>query len=123
MSQNRSKIIVTTSFDSAHSVFENMLTSEPLHGHSWNVIACWEMSPGAGQSTPVECGLVLERAVKNLDHSDLNKNPLLENIAPTAEHLAVFLFDTLRDSIDYSTLMYIKIEEEPGSWASYYGSN
>lgn len=96
---------------------------EPPHGHDWTVIAVF-----AGDRVDQIGVLVdfvaakrrLETVIGELHHTDLNDNPYMLGLNPSAEHVAKVIFDAMReDDALGGHLDRVTVTEAPGCTATY----
>jgi 6-pyruvoyl-tetrahydropterin synthase len=86
---------------------------EPRHGHNWEVEATVELD------LPGESGLAatrLDHHVRELDYTLLNDLPFLAGRNPTAETLAQWFFEGLRE--DGLNPLRIRVREKINYWAA-----
>lgn len=91
-----------------------------LHGHSWKVEVhvAGELDPETGWVVDFdEIAAACEPTREALDHHHLNDIEGLDN--PTSEHLAVWIWDRLKDAIP--GLLRIVVHETCTARCSYYG--
>ncbi|MCP4591436.1 MAG: 6-carboxytetrahydropterin synthase [bacterium] len=112
------EVLVDSGFDARHGICLPDGTIEPAHTHRW------EVTVKLVSSRLDSCGLVadfdavradLEAVLGRLDDTDLNNNPRMRGLNPTAEHVARVVFEALleRRGGDPS-LFSIKVTEAPG---------
>ncbi len=117
MNKGSTTIIIRSSFEAAHRVELEDRGMENPHGHSWGIVAKWDV-----QKAEIKKELLrntLKEALEEIDHTDLNR---ITNDLPTTEFVARMLFNRLEKKIENIKLISIEVEEEPGSSAVYYGS-
>ncbi len=120
------RVSVETTFSAAHRLKLPDGTFEPYHGHDWHVTATY-----AGpklDATGLLVDFVAARAALNevarlLDHSDLNANGLLGGRNPSAEHVAFAVFEWLALAAGGELLLSVRVTEEPGCAAEYFGKD
>ena len=110
MNRENYTVIVSAEFSASHRIPNYSGDCSNLHGHDWRVTV------GVSKPTLDELGLSIDlRIVKKhlratlklLDHTNLNENPLFENIAPTAENIASFIYEQLDGKFDSAKIQYI----------------
>jgi 6-pyruvoyltetrahydropterin/6-carboxytetrahydropterin synthase len=91
-------LTIHTKFAAAHKLINYEGPCENLHGHNWKV----EVVVSARQLDKAGMGIdfkVLKRETKKtlelLDHKYLNEVPPFNNISPSSENIAQFLFKEL----------------------------
>ena len=113
-------------FDAAHQLRDYIGKCANVHGHTYRLEVCV-----AGEKVS-EIGLLfdfydlkklMQTVVDSLDHKFINDVPPFDEINPTAENLAYFVYQTLRGQLTVQhpalRLKYVQIWETPNSSASY----
>ncbi len=59
----------------------------------------------------------LRDVILPFDHQNLNEIPPFDKIPPTSEHIAFYIFETLKKTI--LSLYEVRVSEKEGRWASY----
>jgi 6-pyruvoyltetrahydropterin/6-carboxytetrahydropterin synthase len=112
------------SFSGAHHLREYQGKCEAVHGHNWRIkafVAARELD---------RLGMVIDfkaltghmtAVLERFDHKDLNAVPPFDEINPSSENLAKFLFDELAARIDDGRVRVsrIMVWETGPSCASY----
>ena len=109
-------------FDAAHNLINYKGKCENLHGHTYQLYVTLKGSPD-------ENGLLIdfldikkvvtEKILDKLDHSNLNDT--IEQ--PTAENIAIWAWDRLKDAFKKAELYEIKIFESKDSFVTYRGKD
>ncbi|WP_028582746.1 6-carboxytetrahydropterin synthase [Desulfogranum japonicum] len=119
-------------FDAAHHLVLPHLSSEEnralygpcamVHGHTYKLQVT--ISGTCDQSGMVINFCTLKKLVKDhildrYDHADLNTLPEYQEIPPTAENMALFIFQTLASVLNSERyqLQEIRVYETPNAWA------
>ena len=94
------------------------------HGHNYllEVTLRGEVDPATGRLVPLERldRLVRARILDRLDHRFLNREvPEFEHVVPTAENIAVWIWDRLKPSLPQ--LWAVRVYETADCWAEYLG--
>jgi 6-pyruvoyltetrahydropterin/6-carboxytetrahydropterin synthase len=91
-------LTVHSHFAAAHNLLHYQGDCENLHGHNWKV----EVTVGANQLDRSGLGVdfkVLKRETKkvleSLDHTYLNQLPDFQQVSPSSENIARYLFEKL----------------------------
>ena len=114
-------VSVQSGFSAMHRVRFRDGSVEPRHGHDWVVRAEFT------RADLDECGMVvdflearrvLDAIVGELHHTDLNEHPALGGANPTAEAVARYVFDRVRDA-GLTDIRRVEITEAPGCVASF----
>lgn len=103
------------------------LCSNPnYHGHNYELIVsvAGEIDPETGfvMDMKVLKDLIKEKVENALDHKNLNiEVPEFKEINPTAENIAVVIWNKLRSEIDASKELEIVLYETPRNYVTYSG--
>lgn len=96
------KISVQKEFSAAHKLVGYPGVCRRIHGHNWKVRAV----VATHQVDEIGIGVdftmlddILEQTVSRLDHQLINEIEPFDQINPTAEHLAKFIFDSIKDKL------------------------
>lgn len=94
---------IVTDFASAHTLRDYPGQCSRMHGHNWKV----EAEVEATRLDEVGMGIDFKIIKKHtreisdrLDHRYLNEIPPFDQINPTAEHIAAYLYQELSDKIN-----------------------
>jgi len=121
-------IFIKTHFAGAHHLRDYPGDCELPHGHNWKIT----VTVRAQKLDEIGMGIdfkVLKKHVKEvvdrLDHRDLNAMDEFSAINPSSEHIAMFLFDNLEESLktDRYSLYSVTVKETDTSGLTYYGNN
>ncbi|MEN2998924.1 MAG: 6-carboxytetrahydropterin synthase [Brevinematia bacterium] len=107
------KVVVRSSFSSFHSVKLPDNRWENLHKHKYKVEVCVSgvtLDENGMLVDFLELEKELNKVVSKLDNTNLNENPVLMGVVPTAENVASFIFNELTKNTSY-TVEYVKLEE------------
>ncbi|MBM9535782.1 6-carboxytetrahydropterin synthase QueD [Desulfobulbus alkaliphilus] len=119
-------IYIRTHFSGGHHLRAYPGNCENPHGHNWKV----KVTVRAAQLDHLGMGIdfkqlkkTVNAVVDELDHRDLNQHQAFEAINPSSEHIAMFLFNRLKDSLqtDRYSLHAVEIQETDSSGVIYYG--
>lgn len=117
-------LTVHTHFAAAHNLRNYQGDCENLHGHNWKV----EVTVGAGGLDKAGLGIdfkVLKRETNAvldlLDHKYLNEIPPFDQLSPSSENLARFLFEKLEERFNNGNVRVEKVNvwESDYACASY----
>ena len=97
------------------------------HGHNYELIVSvtGEINPDTGYV--IDMG-VLKNIIKNeieerLDHKNLNLDvPYFSNVIPSAENISIYIYDILRNKINKSLKLSVKLYETPRNFVEYSGN-
>ncbi len=109
-------VTVEAGFSAVHRVRSPDGTLEPEHSHDWRVRAFFGRAKLDGSAMVIDFDRArsdLESVVGELHRTDLNRHKDLGARNPTAEVVARYLFDRIRD-LGLSTLRRIEVTEAPG---------
>jgi len=118
------KISIEKEFDAAHFLRGYQGKCEALHGHRYKVVV-------SVKSTKLnDIGLAydftdlkqhLNDILSGFDHTCLNDVPPFDSINPSAENIAVTIYNKLKPKLEDSTvsLHNVKVWESPQSWVTY----
>lgn len=118
------RLTIHSHFAAAHNLINYQGDCENLHGHNWKV----EVTVAARELDRAGLGIdfkVLKRetlkALDLLDHKYLNQVPPFDEISPSSENIARFLFEKLGERLDDGnvTVERINVWESENACASY----
>ncbi|MDP8222760.1 MAG: 6-carboxytetrahydropterin synthase QueD [Candidatus Lernaella stagnicola] len=122
------EITVIRSFSSAHNLRGYRGKCEDLHGHNWRV----EITVGA--VTLDELGMVLDfkelkkavdEVLERLDHRLLNDIPPFDEINPSSENLAKYIFEEVAPLVDDQRVRLLRcnVWESDNAYSTYFPDN
>ncbi|MGZ5286465.1 MAG: 6-pyruvoyl trahydropterin synthase family protein [Flavisolibacter sp.] len=123
-------------FNAAHRLFHQDWTDEKnlevfgkcsfpnFHGHNYEleIKVVGEIDPATGFVMDLKklSDLVNEKVLEKLDHKNLNVDvEEFRGLNPTAENIAVVIYNLLRPHIDASKEVYIRLFETPRNYVEY----
>lgn len=121
-------IFIETHFAGAHHLREYPGNCEKPHGHNWKV----RVTVRATRLDPLGMGIdfkvlkkIVNQAVDELDHRDLNEHPAFVTQNPSSENISVHLFDQLKPNLNHERyqLYSVTVYETETSGLTYYGRN
>lgn len=120
------EIEVTDHFSSAHRLREQGSKCENLHGHNWFVTVKLRGPKLDSIGLLVDFKVVkthLETLLDTLDHHELNCVPPFDEINPSTENLARFIFLKMAEALaDTGARMHsVRVSEGPNTAATYFG--
>ena len=108
-------------FSAAHHLLNYDGECENQHGHNW-LVEAYVKGNNLDKSNILIDYKVLKKEMKKvldlLDHKDINELEYFENISPSSEILAKFIFDKLKETIP--NMSRVSVWETPTSCATYY---
>ncbi len=119
-------IFIKTHFSGGHHLRDYPGSCEQPHGHNWKV----QVTVRATELDHLGMGIdfkTLKKEVKavidDLDHCDLNNHPAFADKNPSSEHIAMFIFDRLKDVLQTErySLHAVQVRETDTSGVIYYG--
>jgi 6-pyruvoyltetrahydropterin/6-carboxytetrahydropterin synthase len=96
------------------------------HGHNYTleVIVAGEINPETGYLIDLKLlkEIILENVIAKVDHKNLNMDvDFLKDKIPTAENIAVGIWDQLTDKIPSGKLFAVKLYETENNYVEYKG--
>jgi len=119
-------IFIKTHFAGAHHLRNYPGNCEKPHGHNWKI----KVTVRASKVDKLGMGIdfkvlkkIVNIAVDDLDHSDLNEHPSFIDRNPSSEHIAAHLYDTLKNDLQHDRyhLHCVEVWETDTSGLIYYG--
>lgn len=119
-------IFIKTHFSGGHHLRNYPGNCEKPHGHNWKV----KVTVRANELDQLGMGIdfknlknCVNRVVDELDHTDLNDHPAFRDINPSSEHIAMHLFNELKNELqtDRYQLYSVTVRETDTSGVIYYG--
>lgn len=107
-------------FSAAHSIKGHKGECERLHGHNYKVrvyIRSNKLDKLGMVCDFKEVSKKLKRVILPLDHQNLNTISPFDKISPTCEHIAFYIFKSLKENL--SDLYEVMVFEKDGSGAGY----
>lgn len=97
------------------------------HGHNYEltVSVTGEIDRMTGYVMDMKqlADLIAEHVETRFDHKNLNLDvPEFANLNPTAENIAVVIWNILRPTINPSLALEVELQETPRNWVKYSGS-
>ncbi len=118
------KIKIFDFISSAHHLRDYKGKCETPHGHNWKIEIEFE-GPECDRTGMLidfkEAKTLLKKYIDRFDHKDLNTVAPFDLLNPTAENIAKFFFDSLKDDLKDRPVRISKVEvwESAGNCASY----
>ena len=119
-------IYIITHFSGGHHLRAYPGNCENPHGHNWQV----KVTVRAHRLDHLGMGIDFKElkrrvnaVVDQLDHRDLNQLPAFRERNPSSEHIAMFLFHSLKEPLhsDRYDLFSVEVRETDTSGVIYYG--
>jgi 6-pyruvoyltetrahydropterin/6-carboxytetrahydropterin synthase len=114
---------VSARFEAAHHLTSYRGGAEPVHGHSWKVVArlgADELDADGIAFDFVTVREALQRLVARFDHRDVNSVPPFDTLSPSTERLAEWFFAELGNALGAgSGLEAVTVFEGPDASATY----
>jgi len=116
------QVRVRRHFDAAHALRGYKGKCESLHGHRYEVVVCLETAELDDTGLAYDFTALkgeLDRIVERLDHAYLNELAPFDEMNPSSENLARFIFEELEPSIEGARLRAVEVWESPDAWVTY----
>lgn len=113
---------VAARFEAAHWLRSYRGAPEPVHGHSWRVVARLEargLDDDGLAFDFVEIKRALDELAGRFDHGEINRVPPFDVESPTTERIAAWFFDELAGRLPSAPLAAVTIFEGPDCSATY----
>ncbi len=119
-------IFIKTHFSGGHHLRDYPGNCEMPHGHNWKV----KVTVRATQLDHLGMGMdfkslktQVNTVVDDLDHCNLNDHPAFESNNPSSEHIAMYIFNQLKDKLQTAAyhLYCVEVRETDTSGVIYYG--
>ena len=107
------KLSVTETFSAAHRLCGYQGACQNLHGHNWKVrigLICDTLDE-IGMA--MDFGIIkkyLNTILNDLDHQYLNEIPPFDQINPTSEHLAKYVYERMQSQLGSDTCRVYEVE-------------
>jgi 6-pyruvoyltetrahydropterin/6-carboxytetrahydropterin synthase len=119
------EVSVDAAFCAIHRVPLSTGELEPVHGHDWEVTVTFAGPTLDQAGLLVDFVLVEERLraiAAQMHHTDLNINPAMQGVIPSAENVARAIYDLLASDANLRpVLARVCVKEAPGCRATYLG--
>lgn len=94
------------------------------HGHNYELIVkvIGEVDPETGYviDMKVLSDIISQNVLDRFDHKNLNEDvPEFKHLNPTAENIAIVIFNLLRPLVDQTLLLQIRLYETPRNFVEY----
>ncbi|MBP9123996.1 MAG: 6-carboxytetrahydropterin synthase [Ignavibacteriaceae bacterium] len=126
-------------FSSAHRLYNPSFTDDEneqiydkcnnYHGHGHNyvleVVVEGEIDEKTGYVIDLKVlkKIIIENVIRKVDHKHLNLDvDFMKDVIPTAENIAVKIWDQLVDKIPNGRLYKIKLSETENNYVEYFGA-
>ena len=112
--------------DEKNNIFYGLCNNKNYHGHNYDleVTVKGEIDPESGYLVDMKVlsNIIEENICKKFDHKNLNLDTAeFKNLIPTAENIAVVIWNILREKIDKKLKLSIKLFETPRNFVEYSG--
>ncbi|MEO0507785.1 MAG: 6-carboxytetrahydropterin synthase [Bacteroidota bacterium] len=113
------------SFEKNEAVF-GKCNNPRYHGHNYDLIVSveGEIDPETGYVMDMKVlkDLIKDQVEERFDHKNLNEDvPDFQNLNPTAENIAVVIWNYLRPHIDSANKLEVVLYETPRNFVTYNG--
>jgi 6-pyruvoyltetrahydropterin/6-carboxytetrahydropterin synthase len=94
------------------------------HGHNYELVVKVTGEPDAATGYVMDMkllsDLINEHIVERFDHKNLNLDTAaFKNLNPSAENIAIVIYDILREKIDAALELKVRLYETPRNFAEY----
>jgi len=119
------ELYIKTHFSAAHQLHGYPGDCAKIHGHNWIIevfVRCTELNDiGIGIDFR-DIKHAVKDVVKELDHTNLSELPYFQDINPSSEIIAKYLYRKLGTALDSETVKIskIKVSETPGAGSFYW---
>ena len=112
--------------DEKNNTFYGLCNNKNYHGHNYDleVTVKGEIDPESGYLVDMKVlsDIIEENICKKFDHKNLNLDTTeFKNLIPTAENIAVVIWNILREKIDKKLKLSVKLFETPRNFVEYSG--
>lgn len=97
------KLVITAKFSAAHRLVDYPGACARIHGHNWRVkvtVAAKEVDESGMVIDLVELKRQIDASVQQFDHRVINDVPPFDQLNPTSENIAKYLYDYISARID-----------------------
>ena len=121
------EIAIRAHFDAAHALRGYGGKCEKLHGHRFQVVVCVAAEElneiGLAYDFTALKRILNERVVSRLDHANLNETPPFNEVNPSSENVARFVYEEMKEALAGvgAQLKWVQVWESPDAWVTYYG--
>jgi 6-pyruvoyltetrahydropterin/6-carboxytetrahydropterin synthase len=110
------EVTASLTFEAAHYLRKyNGEADEPLHGHTWKVevgVSSDELDKQGFVIDFVYLEMLLKKHVHDkFDHTVIDEVPPFTESNPTAEHIAKYIYDTLKQELPPSLALWVRVWE------------
>jgi 6-pyruvoyltetrahydropterin/6-carboxytetrahydropterin synthase len=120
------------SFSAAHQLCDPNLSDDEnrrvfgkcanLHGHNYvlEVVVAGQIDPASGYVLDLKLlsDVISQQVIQDVDHRNLNTDvPWLKGLIPTAENLALAIWERLQAELPDGLLRSVRISETDKNWA------
>lgn len=121
------EISIKDHFSAAHSLKEIGGKCEMLHGHNFKVEVFLRSDILLSDGTVMDfrkLKLILKDVLDILDHKNLNETPPFDEINPSSENIAKFIYDRIREKLEERSttakVLRVDVLESDNSRASFF---
>jgi 6-pyruvoyltetrahydropterin/6-carboxytetrahydropterin synthase len=118
-------VTVRAGFEAAHALHRYRGLPEAVHGHSWRVeaqLATTTLDEDGLAYDFCEVQKALLAVLGPLDHRCLNEVPPFDQVSPTAEAVAQWVYEELRNRLPGAPLVSVTVFEGPENSVTYFPS-
>lgn len=122
MKKNRYEVMVAEEFSAAHKLNQYPGNCANIHGHTWRI----ELYISGNKLDEIgmlidfrQAKSVLSEVIKSFDHQFINSINPFNQINPTAENLASYIYDQVKLLLPDYNIAKVKVWESSSSCVSY----
>lgn len=107
------KLNVVSSFSSAHKLNGYDGVCKNLHGHNWKVRLCVMCDTLDNIGMAMDFGIIkgkLKELLTEFDHQYLNDLPAFQEMNPTSENIARYVFDRMGQMLSQCPCEVVEVE-------------
>ncbi len=117
------EVAVEKTVAAAHRLFDYNGPCEALHGHNYRVqvfYAGTELDRFGMLVDFTDIKRVFNAVLETIDHTYLNDLPAFQNLSPSAENIAMYIFHSMKQTpFERATLRRVSVWETPTQVATY----
>jgi 6-pyruvoyltetrahydropterin/6-carboxytetrahydropterin synthase len=106
------EVVITAPFVAAHRLRLEDGTLEPLHGHNWKTevrLQGRDLDRIEVLIDFLEVKAKVQKLLKEIDYTFLNENPIFQNRNPSAEIVAHWMFQRLKEEVLHPVAKVAKV--------------
>lgn len=116
------QVAVIQTIDAAHQLIGYPGNCANIHGHTWKVelIISGDQLDSIGMLADFrEVRQKLAQVLVRFDHNLINNQPPFDQLNPTSENLAGYIFEQMKDQFACCRVKEVRVWESESTWAGY----